>query len=82
MDLNTPVLIAEKNSVYERGVMGNDGQDKDSSILLIPRQTNKVSGNFINPISHGGRPQRPPLQHFCDCSGTVIARTLKFFDFS
>ena len=29
-----------------------------------------------------GGPQRPPPQHFCDCSGSVKAMTLKFFDFS
>ena len=35
----------------------------------------------INPISHGGGASEAAPQHFCDCSGTVIARTLKFLTF-
>ena len=46
---------------------------------------------YVNPTSHGvsdsvapmgGGLRGPPPQYFCDCSGTVKARTLKFIDFS
>ena len=35
---------------------------------------------FLTLSPMGGASEAPP-QHFCDCSGTVIARTLKFFTF-
>ena len=49
-------------------------------ILTFRGRILKMCLNLLDVISHGGGgPQRPPPHHFCDCSGTVIARTLNFF---
>ena len=40
---------------------------------------------FLNLTLHlclNPRASEAPPQHYCDCLGTVIARTLRFFDFS
>ena len=65
-----------------------EGVQMQYDIKHIPNKFNINEGNLkkikqrnliLSPM--GGGASEAPLQHFCDFSGTVIAGTLKFFDF-
>ena len=52
------------------------------SYSYFPQQEKYLKVLFLNStyLPWGGL--KGPLKHFCDCSGTGIARILKIFDFS